>query len=68
MRVNGSEAYDFTVRKQLKFADRTPNDPRGVGPFDWGNMLNYWAPAFLCMWLVGDVRELCKMLDHRDAE
>jgi hypothetical protein len=46
--------WRVTARKVLRFEDRTPDSGRD-GPLDFGQALNYLAPAALSTWLEGDI-------------
>jgi hypothetical protein len=48
------DSWRVTTRKILKFSDRTPNSRR-TGLLDFGEMLNYLAPAALTWWLESEL-------------
>jgi hypothetical protein len=48
------DRWRITTRKILKFSDRTPNSTR-VEWLDFGEMLNYLAPAALTWWLESEL-------------
>lgn len=48
------ERWRVTSRKTVLFSDRTPNST-GPGWFDFGQMLNYLAPAALTWWLESEL-------------
>jgi hypothetical protein len=48
------QSWRVTSRKVLKFSDRSPN-ASGPGWLDFGQMLNYLAPAALCWWLESEM-------------
>lgn len=57
VRPVGPDAWRVTTRKVLRFSDRTP----GVGGRDWfdfGQMLNYLAPAALTWWVESETYSL----------
>lgn len=50
LRELGNDNWRVTMRKQLKFSDRTPYE-NGLGLRDFGQLANYLAPATLTWWL-----------------
>jgi hypothetical protein len=54
VRLIARDAWRLTVRKILRFADRTPLS-WGDTPLQFGQSLNYLAPAALSWWLQSDV-------------
>ena len=50
----GKDAWRLTVRKTLRFSDRTPYSG-GPGWNDFGQLLNYLAPAMLSWWIESEM-------------
>jgi hypothetical protein len=64
----GKHAWRLTVRKTLRFSDRTPYSG-GPGWNDFGQLLNYLAPAMLSWWIESEMySSTCKdILDQAKA-
>jgi hypothetical protein len=41
-----------SISKTVRFADLTPGPGKNI---DYGELLNYWLPAMLCLWVDEDV-------------
>jgi hypothetical protein len=50
----GPERWRVTNHKVLLFSDRSPN-VAGQGPMDFGQLLNYLAPAAMSWWLESEL-------------
>lgn len=66
VRPIAGDRWRLTTRKVLKFSDRTP-DVHGPGWFDFGEMLNYLAPAALSWWLESELYSAADSI-YSDAE
>jgi hypothetical protein len=52
----GEGSWRVTTRKVLQFSDRAPNS-KPAGGMDYGQMINYLAPAAVTLWLETDFYE-----------
>jgi len=55
--------YRLTVRKEVRFADRTPCD-NPIGWRDFGELTNYLAPATLSCWLESEMYSMADPTDE----
>jgi hypothetical protein len=53
---DGERSWRVTTRKVLQFSDRAPNSTP-AGGMDYGQMINYLAPASVTLWLETDFYE-----------
>jgi hypothetical protein len=53
----------YEVVKHLRYSDLTPRDASPEGPWDYGQTLNYLAPALLSSWIEEGLFSLLRMVE-----